>query len=65
MESTSAGKQLISVYLNDDPDINFSKVLIDLRLVDVKIDTGKLRRYDDDYDDDNDDDKKGYDKYGK
>jgi hypothetical protein len=61
-----AGKQKIEVYLNDDPDFNFTKVLIDLRAVEVKIDTGGMRRNDDDYDDDDDDDDHhGSDKYGK
>jgi hypothetical protein len=65
-DNAPAGKQSISVYLNDDPDVNFTKVLIDLRAVEVKIDTIG-RRSDDDYDDDkdDDDDHRGYDKYGK
>jgi hypothetical protein len=60
------GKQSVAVYLNDDPDVNFTKVLIDLRAVEVKIDSVG-RRSDDDYDDDkdDDDDHHGRDKYGK
>ncbi len=66
-EQAPAGKQKIEVYLNDDPDFNFTKVLIDLRMVEVKIDTGGTRRNDDDYDDDDDedDDHHSSDKYGK
>jgi Domain of unknown function (DUF4382) len=65
-DNAPAGKQSISVYLNDDPDVNFTKVLIDLRAVEVKIDTVG-RRSDDDYDDDKDedDDHHDHDNFGK
>jgi len=61
-----AGKQQVALYMNDDP-ANYFKVLIDIRQVEVKIDTGSHRHddrfYDDD--DDNDDDHHSHDGYGQ
>ncbi|MBI1781568.1 MAG: DUF4382 domain-containing protein [Sphingobacteriales bacterium] len=62
-----AGKQSVAVYLNDDPVPNLLKVLVDIRYVEVKIDTGKVQ-HDDDYyngDNDSDDDQQHYDQYGR
>ena len=53
---TTAGKQKVAIYLNDDPVPNLTKVLIDIRYVEVKIDTGKMHHEDDYYNDDHDDD---------
>lgn len=61
-----AGKQKISILLNDDP-ANYFKVLVDIRSVEVKIDTGSSH-HDDHYydgDDDGDDDHHGHDSYGQ
>jgi hypothetical protein len=62
--NTNAKK--LSVYLTDDP-CNFDSVFIDIRTVEVKIDTSS--HMDDDHygdaDDDHDDDHLGRDQYGK
>lgn len=62
--NTSAKK--LSVYLTDDP-CNFDSVFIDIRTVEVKIDTSS--HMDDDHfgdaDDDHDDDHRDRDQYGK
>ncbi len=62
-----AGMQKVSVYLNDDPDFNFTKVLVDIRLVEVKVDTGATHHDDDffDDDDDGDDDHHDHDRFGQ
>lgn len=60
-----AGQQKIQLFMNDHEDFNFTKVLVDIRRVEIKIDTGK--HHDDDYydhDDDDDDDHHGRDHYG-
>jgi hypothetical protein len=56
-------KQRVMVYLNDDPSIDFAKVLVDIRYVEVKIDSSR-GRHDNDDDDDDDDDHHGYDRHG-
>lgn len=56
-----AGKQKVAVYLNDDPVPNLTKVLIDVRFVEVKIDTGKMHHEDDYYNDDHDGDNDHHD----
>ena len=63
------------VYLNDDPSVNFAKVLVDIRTVEVKIDTASGRHEEDDEDDhhgnnhdeddDDDDDQHGFDEHGQ
>lgn len=62
--NTNAKK--LSVYLTDDP-CNFDSVLIDIRTVEVKIDTSS--HMDDDHfgdaDDDHDDDHRDHDQFGK
>ncbi|MEP7109551.1 MAG: DUF4382 domain-containing protein [Ferruginibacter sp.] len=61
-----AGQQKVTIYMNDDP-ANYFKVLVDIRLVEVKTDTGR-NHHDDFYyagDDDNDDDNYGHDSYGQ
>lgn len=63
-EAVPEGKQKVSVYLNDDPDFNFTKVLVDIRYVEVKVDTGRRGHHHDD-DDDDDDDHHGHDNYGQ
>lgn len=62
-----AGKQSISVYLNDDPVPNLLKVLVDIRYVEVKIDTGTVNHEDDYYnnDHDSDNDHQHHDRYGR
>lgn len=68
-------KQRVMVYLNDDPSVDFAKVLVDIRYVEVKIDTARGRHDNDDDDDDhgddgddddddNDDDHHGHDSHG-
>lgn len=61
-----AGKQSVIILMNDDP-ATYQKVLIDIQLVEVKIDTGVSRHEDSYYDrdDDNDDDHHGHDSYGQ
>ncbi|GAC1603027.1 MAG: hypothetical protein NVS3B8_14250 [Chitinophagaceae bacterium] len=56
-----AGKQMVAVYLNDDPVPNISKVLVDIRFVEVKIDTGKMHHEDDYYNEDHDGDNDHHD----
>jgi hypothetical protein len=60
-----SGQQKIQLFMNDHEDFNFTKVLVDIRRVEIKIDTG--RHHDDDYyddDKDDDDDHHGRDGYG-
>ena len=64
--NTGAGKRL-SVYLTNDPCM-YDSVLIDIRFVEVKIDTSKQHMDDDhfgDDDKDSDDDNQHEDRYGK
>jgi Domain of unknown function (DUF4382) len=56
-------KQRVQVYLNDDPSIDFAKVLVDIRYVEVKIDSSRDRHNNDD-DNDDDDDHHGHDRHG-
>jgi len=51
-----AGRQRINVYLNDDPVPNLTDVLVDIRYVEVKVDTGTIHHDDDYYDDDHEGD---------
>ena len=51
-----AGKQGVLVYMNDDPVPNLFKVLVDIRYVEVKVDTGVAHHDDDYYNDDHDGD---------
>ncbi|MBS1669051.1 MAG: DUF4382 domain-containing protein [Bacteroidetes bacterium] len=62
-----AGKQTVAVYLNDDPVPKFTKVLIDIKYIEVKIDTGKMHHEDDYYnaDHDGDNDHHDGDHFGK
>lgn len=62
-----AGKQSVAVYLNDDPIPNLLKVLVDIRYVEVKVDTGNTNYNDDYYDNDydDDDDRQHHDQYGR
>ena len=56
----------VSIYLTDDP-CNFDSLFVDIRYVEVKIDTSKRHRDDDhhgDDDDDGDDDHHHHDSYG-
>ena len=61
------GKQSILVYLNDDPVPNLLKVLVDIRYIEVKVDTGTVQHDDDYYNDDHDgdNDHHDHDQYGK
>ena len=61
------GKQRVSVYLNDDPSFNFTKVLVDIRYVEIKVDTSHGCHDDDDHDgdDDDDDDDHHHDGFGQ
>lgn len=54
--SVPFGKQSIAVYLNDDPIPNLSSVLVDIRYVEVKVDTGAIHHDDAYYDDDHEGD---------
>ncbi|MBS1947925.1 MAG: DUF4382 domain-containing protein [Bacteroidetes bacterium] len=62
-----AGKQSVAIYLNDDPVPNLFKVLVDIRYIEVKIDTGNVHHDDDYYNDDHDgdNDHEHEDEYGK
>ena len=51
-----AGHQKVSVTLNDGPVANLSSVIVDIRYVEVKVDTGSVRHDDDYYDDDHEGD---------
>lgn len=61
------GKHLVSVYINDDPIPKMLKVLVDIRYIEVKVDTGKVVHddayYEHDHDSGNDNISK--DHYGK
>ncbi len=62
-----AGKHLVSVYLNDDPIPKMLKVLVDIRYIEVKVDTGKVVHSDNYYNNDQDsqDNNNSGDHYGK
>lgn len=68
----SAGTQLITLKMNDDPITDLTNVWVDIQYIEVKIDTANARNHhhddDDDYyekdSDDDDDDKGGHDEYG-
>ncbi|MEQ1797162.1 MAG: DUF4382 domain-containing protein [Lacibacter sp.] len=61
-----AGKQSVTIRLNDDPIPNLTNVWVDIRYIEVKIDTGTIHHNDDVYghDDDGDDDHHSHDSYG-
>jgi hypothetical protein len=65
--TTPPGKQSVFVYLNDDPVPNLLKVLVDIKYIEVKVDTGTIHHEDDFYnnDQDVDDDHQDHDQYGK
>jgi len=67
INTAQPGKQSIMVYLNDDPIPNLLKMLVDIRYVEVKIDTGKTHHNDDYYNDDHDNnnDHHDHDSFGK
>jgi hypothetical protein len=50
------GMQQVTVSLNDDPVPNLTSVIIDVRYVEVKVDTGKICHDDDYYNDDHEGD---------
>ena len=50
--TTPAGKQTVSVFMNDDPDPNYASVLVNISYVEVKVDTGNTTHDDAYYDDD-------------
>lgn len=62
-----SGKQSILVYMNDNPVPNLLKVLVDIKYIEVKVDTGSIRRNDDYYNDDRDEDNDNLvqDRFGK
>ena len=65
--SMPAGSQRLSLYLTDDPS-PYDSVFIDIRYVEVKIDTSNHHKSDDhfgDNDNDRDDDRKSRDEFGK
>jgi hypothetical protein len=65
--SSPAGKQSVQVYMNDDPVPDLYKVLVDIRYIEVKVDTGATH-HDDDYynnDHDGDNDHHDHDQFGK
>ena len=51
-----SGKQKVSVSLNDGPVANLTSVVVDIRYVEVKVDTGEMRHDDRYYDDDHEGD---------
>ena len=51
-----SGKQKVSVSLNDGPAANLTSVVVDIRYVEVKVDTGEMRHDDRYYDDDHEGD---------
>jgi hypothetical protein len=57
--SVPAGKQKVSVSLNDGPVANLSSVVVDIRFVEVKVDTGDIRHDDSYYDNDHEGDDHG------
>jgi hypothetical protein len=63
-----AGQQKVSVTLNDDPVPNLTSVVVDIRYVEVKVDTGKTKHedgyYDDDHEGDNHEDGNGDNHHG-
>ncbi len=64
---TSAGPRQLSVYLTDDP-CSYDSLFVDIRYVEVKLDTNKAHMEDDhfgDNDDDGDDDNHHNDDFGK
>ena len=71
---TSVSDQTLSVYLTDGPG-KFDKVLVQINMVEVKLDTSKAHMHDDQYgdnngmngmkDDDGDDDHRGHDEFGQ
>jgi hypothetical protein len=63
---TPAGKQLVTIRINDDPIPDLTNVWVDVRYVEVKVDTGSMHHEDHDYDkdDDGDDDHRSHDSYG-
>jgi hypothetical protein len=54
--TTPPGMQKVTVSLNDDPIPNLTSVIIDLRYVEVKVDTGREHHGDDFYDNDHEGD---------
>ena len=62
--SNTSGKQEVMVYLNDDPSHDFTKVLVDIRYVEVKIDSSHGQHHDHNGDHDWDDDHHGHDDFG-
>ena len=62
VRTTPAGMQKVSVSLNDDPIPNVISVLIDIRYVEVKVDTGKIHHDDHFYDDDHEGDNNNYER---
>ena len=50
------GKQSVQVFLNDDPVLNLSKLLIDIRYIEVKVDTGQANHDDEYYNNDHEGD---------
>ena len=67
LNSTNSSKKNLTVYLTDDPS-QYDSVLIDIRYVEVKVDTTKERENDDhfgDNDKDDDDDLSHHDQFGK
>ncbi|CAN5773899.1 hypothetical protein BH11BAC4_BH11BAC4_22140 [soil metagenome] len=62
--ANTGGKQELKVYLNDDPSYGFTKVLIDIRYVEVKIDSSRGHHQNHLDDQDADDDHNGHDEYG-
>jgi len=67
VSANTAGTQQLSVYLTDNPS-PYDSVFIDIKFVEVKLDTSEGHKHDDhfgDNDNDRDNDHKGRDEYGK
>jgi Domain of unknown function (DUF4382) len=58
------GKQKVTIRINDNPLKDLTNVWVDIRYVEIKVDTTSGRQNDDDDDDDDDDDGRDCDKYG-
>lgn len=67
VDASNSSKKHLTVYLTDDPS-QYDSVLIDIRYVEVKVDTAKEHENDDhfgDNDKDDDDDHSHHDQFGK
>ncbi len=64
-DNSTSGKQEVTVFLNDDPSHDYTKVLVDIQYVEIKVDTSHDGHHDHDNDHDGDDDHHGHNQYGQ